>query len=124
MVTAGLYDIVLALGVEKLYATRQDEELRRLLPAPWTSTSCRRCMDELCRRARRRRRQEGGGAGQNRSMFMDVYAMVARAHMQRYGTTDEQFADGLGEELVPRQHEPARAVSGGADRRAGARRAA
>jgi len=38
--------------------------------------------------------QESGnaGAGQNRSMFMDVYAGAARAHMERYGTTKEQFA--------------------------------
>ena len=33
-----------------------------------------------------------GGAGQNRSMFMDVYAMAARAHMERYGTTKRQLA--------------------------------
>ncbi len=25
-------------------------------------------------------------------MFMDIYAMAARAHMERYGTTAEQFA--------------------------------
>ena len=35
---------------------------------------------------------EEGGAGQNRSMFMDVYAMAARAHMERYGTKEEHFA--------------------------------
>jgi acetyl-CoA acetyltransferase len=34
----------------------------------------------------------GGGAGQNRSMFMDVYASAARAHMESYGTTAKQFA--------------------------------
>ncbi len=32
------------------------------------------------------------GAGKNRSMFMDIYAAAARSHMQRYGTTAEQFA--------------------------------
>ena len=32
------------------------------------------------------------GAGEKRSMFMDIYAAAARAHMQRYGTTAEQFA--------------------------------
>ena len=26
------------------------------------------------------------GAGQNRSMFMDIYAAAARGHMARYGT--------------------------------------
>jgi len=32
------------------------------------------------------------GAGTKRSMFMDIYAAVARSHMDRYGTTVEQFA--------------------------------
>jgi acetyl-CoA acetyltransferase len=31
------------------------------------------------------------GAGEKRSMFMDFYAAFARQHMQRYGTTKEQF---------------------------------
>jgi acetyl-CoA acetyltransferase len=34
----------------------------------------------------------GSGAGEKRSMFMDIYALAARAHMSRYGTTVEQFA--------------------------------
>jgi acetyl-CoA acetyltransferase len=32
------------------------------------------------------------GAGEKRSMFMDIYAAAARAHMKQYGTTVEQFA--------------------------------
>ena len=32
------------------------------------------------------------GAGEKRSMFMDFYAAFARQHMQKYGTTKEQFA--------------------------------
>jgi acetyl-CoA acetyltransferase len=47
-------------------------------------------MESLARAA-----EAGGGeagAGQNRSMFMDVYASAARSHMERHGTTAEQFA--------------------------------
>lgn len=32
------------------------------------------------------------GAGKDRSMFMNIYASAARAHMKSYGTTVEQFA--------------------------------
>jgi acetyl-CoA acetyltransferase len=32
------------------------------------------------------------GAGKSRSLFMDIYAAGARAHMQKYGTTKEQYA--------------------------------
>jgi len=86
MVSTGLYDVVLALGVEKLshpdkmrsfaaFAGAMDvDELNEML----ASLSQAAASDP--------------GAGQNRSMFMDVYAMAARAHMQQYGTTKRQFA--------------------------------
>jgi acetyl-CoA acetyltransferase len=32
------------------------------------------------------------GAGETRSMFMDIYAAAARAHMKRYGTSVRHFA--------------------------------
>ena len=32
------------------------------------------------------------GAGEKRSVFMDVYSLMARKHMQRWGTTREHFA--------------------------------
>ena len=88
MVSAGLYDIVLALGVEKLthpdklksfaaFAGAMDvDELNEMIEALMKSAAA-----------------EGGGAGQNRSMFMDVYAMAAKAHMTKYGTTKRQFAE-------------------------------
>jgi acetyl-CoA acetyltransferase len=92
MVSAGCYGTVLALGVEKLYDVDKRksfaafsgavdvellapllEALRRDAPAGGAATG-------------------GGGAGEKRSMFMDIYAAAARAHMRRYGTTVEQFA--------------------------------
>jgi acetyl-CoA acetyltransferase len=89
MVTAGLYDTVLALGVEKLsdpdkmksfaaFAGAMDvDELKEMLASLFENAASE---------------GGGGGAGQSRSMFMDVYAMAARAHMQKYGTTTQQFA--------------------------------
>jgi len=89
MVSTGLYDVVLALGVEKLsdpdktksfaaFAGAVDvDELKEMIESLSTAASSR---------------GGTGGAGQSRSMFMDVYAGAARAHMQRYGTTVEQFA--------------------------------
>jgi acetyl-CoA acetyltransferase len=84
-VSAGLHDVVLALGVEKLthpdkaksfaaFAGAMDvEELAEMLAALAAAPG-------------------GGGAGESRSMFMDVYAKAARAHMARHGTTARQFA--------------------------------
>ena len=45
--------------------------------------------------------------------------MMARVHMHRYGTTREQLARGRGEEPRQRLDEPARAVPGEGDGRAG-----
>jgi acetyl-CoA acetyltransferase len=99
-VASGMYDIVLALGMEKLYhadkrrsfaaiGSAVDVELMQQLIAQMNEQQ-----DKL--RAERAARGEApkpaGGAGESRSMFMDFYAAGARTHMKRYGTTKEQFA--------------------------------
>lgn len=94
MVTAGMHDVVLALGVEKLthpdkmrsfaaFAGAMDvDELAEMMEA----------LSDSAEQSNGEGGAGGGGAGENRSMFMDVYAMAARNHMARYGTTREQFA--------------------------------
>ena len=92
MVTAGLYDIVLALGVEKLYS----EDKRKTFAAFSGAVDVEmlaEIMAGLQESARKSGAEAGAsGAGEKRSMFMDIYAAVARGHMDRYGTTIEQFA--------------------------------
>ena len=91
MVSTGCYDVVLAAGVEKLYHPDKQrtfmalrggmdvEELEAVLAALHADTS-------------------GGGTtspsggGDKRSVAMDFYASVARAHMRQYGTTVRQLA--------------------------------
>jgi acetyl-CoA acetyltransferase len=92
MVTAGLYDVVLALGVEKLY----HEDKRRTFGA-FSGAVDVEAMAAIMQRLREGASQAGAaaaaeGAGEKRSMFMDIYAAAARNHMKRYGTTVNQFA--------------------------------
>ena len=92
MVTAGLYDVVLALGVEKLY----HEDKRKSFSA-FSGAVDVEAMQEIMKRLQASAKESGAhsgasGAGEKRSMFMDIYAAVARAHMKQYGTTVEQFA--------------------------------
>ena len=93
MVSAGYYDIVLALGVEKLY-----HEDKKKSFAAFTGAVDVEFVSALLEALRQSAASSGatsaggGGAGEKRSMFMDIYAAAARAHMQRYGTTVEQFA--------------------------------
>lgn len=88
-VASGLYDCVLALGVEKLYDADKKKSFRALGSAVDVEF-----MAQLMAAMRQSESsgEKGSGAGKSRSMFMDFYAMAARNHMQQYGTTKEQFA--------------------------------
>jgi acetyl-CoA acyltransferase len=90
-VASGLYDIVLALGMEKLY----HEDKKRSFQAIGSAVDVE-FMQQLIAAMKSQSKPEGEGKpgepGKSRSMFMDFYAMFARAHMEKYGTTKEQFA--------------------------------
>ena len=92
MVAAGLYDVVLALGVEKLYHPDKKRSFQAIGSAVDTEEMAA-IMEGLARRAKAEGATEAAsGAGEKRSMFMDFYAAFARHHMEKYGTTKEQFA--------------------------------
>ncbi|MBW2242348.1 MAG: thiolase family protein [Deltaproteobacteria bacterium] len=92
MVSAGLYDVVLALGVEKLYHADKRKSF-----AAFSGAVDVEAMQEIMKRLQESAKESGAksgasGAGEKRSMFMDIYAAAARGHMSKYGTTVEQFA--------------------------------
>lgn len=93
-VASGMYDCVLALGVEKLY----HEDKRRSFQAIGAAVDVQAIQELLKQTAARghddaeKAKASSGGAGESRSMFMDFYAAGAREHMKRYGTTAVQFA--------------------------------
>jgi acetyl-CoA acetyltransferase len=95
-VASGMYDCVLALGVEKLY----HEDKRKSFQAIGSAVDME-AIQSLMKATAERGRTDGeakksegarGGAGESRSMFMDFYAASAREHMKRHGTTAIQFA--------------------------------
>ncbi|MCP4006423.1 MAG: thiolase family protein [bacterium] len=92
MVSAGYYDIVLALGVEKLY--HEDKKVSfGAFSGAVDVESMSSIMEQLQESAKSSgAKSSSSGSGKNRSMFMDIYAQVARAHMNAYGTTVEQYA--------------------------------
>lgn len=93
-VASGMYDVALAVGMEKLY----HEDKRRSFQAIGTAVDVEWVQQMMARM--KASKVNGGnetpapaeGAGENRSMFMDFYAAFARQHMAKYGTTKEQFA--------------------------------
>jgi len=92
MVQAGLYDCVLALGVEKLYHADKRRSFAAIGSAVDTEEIAK--IMEALRRAAKSEGAEAAssGAGEKRSMFMDFYAGVARRYMQKYGATPRHFA--------------------------------
>ena len=83
-VASGMYDTVLAVGMEKLFHA----DKKRTFTAIGSAIDLE-LGDEF---ARQMSGEQSVGAGESRSVFMDYYANLARQHMARYGTTREQFA--------------------------------
>jgi acetyl-CoA acetyltransferase len=89
-VASGMYDVALALGVEKLY--HQDKQRSfDAIGAALDVEDVQRLVAEMHADQEGKAAEEGSGAGQSRTVFMDIYASMARDHMRRYGTTKEQF---------------------------------
>jgi len=89
-VASGMYDVALALGVEKMYSEDKAKSMAAF-GAAVDVEQLREIMERLKPPAEQKAGAESG-AGKSRSLFMDIYAAAARAHMQKYGTTKEQFA--------------------------------
>jgi len=91
MVTHGVYDIVLAVGMEKLYCEEKEKTF-----AVFTGAVDFESFEEVTDKVYERIREAGidieSGAGETRSLFMDIYAAWAIEHMREYGTTQRDFA--------------------------------
>jgi len=97
MVSLGEIDVALAIGMEKMY----QEDRSKVLPAFLG------CLDveivpqlmqdfaeqeEKIRKAQADKGEGGKKKSGQRTVFMDVYAMAARKHMEIYGSTQRQLA--------------------------------
>lgn len=92
-IKAGMYDCALAVGSEKI--THEDKTVSLMAYAS--------CMDienfdkqlklfEEVNKKLNFKIPEDGPPGQGRSIFMDAYAMGARWHMKKFGSTQRQLA--------------------------------
>lgn len=88
-VASGMYDVALAVGVEKMYGADKGRTMAAF-SAGVDVEQLRATMERL--KPPSDKPGSESGAGKSRSLFMDIYAASARAHMAKYGTTKEQFA--------------------------------
>ncbi|MGE0682642.1 MAG: thiolase family protein [Candidatus Binatia bacterium] len=88
-VASGMYDVVMAIGMEKLF----HEDKQKSFDAIGSAIDVELMQQTLAQmKEATMEAGEGTGAGKSRSMFMDFYAEFAREHMRQYGTKKEHFA--------------------------------
>ncbi len=92
MVSAGLYDVALVCGFEKLFHEDKARSFAAFDGAVDTENSngVMGALQILADKAGEK--VDKANAGKTRSVFMDIYALMTIAHMKRYGTTVEQIA--------------------------------
>ncbi|MFO8058052.1 MAG: thiolase family protein [bacterium] len=97
-VKAGVYDLVLAVGVEKLYFP---DDRKRMFDGFLSGTDVEvtaKIVEAMKAQARQKAEEMAEQKGEapakekQRSSFMDIYATGARMHMKSYGSTQEQLA--------------------------------
>jgi acetyl-CoA acetyltransferase len=92
MVTAGAYDVVLACGSEKLFHADKARTFAAFTGAVDVEdpAGALKVLQQMA--AQDGETIDAAAIGADRSVFMDIYAVMTRSHMRRYGSTREHFA--------------------------------
>lgn len=90
-IKAGAADVVLAIGVEKMFS--QDRDLMfSAFDGAWDVHEVAQSRDRFAEMAAGVAIPEGSTSPRPYSVFMDIYAGFCRMHMREFGTTQEQLA--------------------------------
>ncbi|MFH1150681.1 MAG: thiolase family protein [Actinomycetota bacterium] len=94
-IRAGEYDLVMALGAEKVWMPDDKDKMFEAFMAG-TDVDFSKAMIEQFKADAKKKASEAGDGGAEKegghSGFMDIYAMGARMHMAAHGTTQRQIA--------------------------------
>jgi acetyl-CoA acyltransferase len=98
-IKSGQFDCVLAIGAEKLYTNDRAKTMEGFISGTDVEVTMQliaQLQEEAKRLKEERAKKQGNEVEQEKpgghSSFMDLYAMGARMHMERYGTTVRQLA--------------------------------
>jgi acetyl-CoA acyltransferase len=93
-VLSGLYDVVLVVGAEKMNFRDKEQQMFEAFKGSSDIELFEDQMQKLLALGENLPLPEKAltNAGQ-RSVFMDIYSAMARYHMHRFGTTEDQIAD-------------------------------
>lgn len=97
MLALGELDVALVLGMEKMYQQDRSKALdaffgcmdMEMVPKFIAEAEAQ---EERIRKVQEERGESPKSKSGQRSVFMDKYAMMAREHMEKYGTTQRQLA--------------------------------
>lgn len=92
MVSLGVYDVALVCGFEKLFHEDKSRSFAAFDGAVDTENPAGLVGTLEILAAKAGEAVDFENAGKTRSVFMDIYSLLAKAHMKQYGTTREQFA--------------------------------
>jgi acetyl-CoA acyltransferase len=93
-VRAGIHDVVLVVGAEKMNYPERREQMFEAFKGSWDRDLAQDHMAELIAMGDGLELPpEAAAAVGERSVFMDIYAAQARFHMHRFGTTQRQIAE-------------------------------
>jgi acetyl-CoA acyltransferase len=98
-IKAGIHDCVLAIGAEKMYDNDKAKTMMMFMSGSDVeelTVFMAKFQEEERQRREKEAREKGleppkAGAG-GHSAFMDLYSIGARMHMEKYGTTQRQYA--------------------------------
>jgi acetyl-CoA acyltransferase len=93
-VRAGIHEVVLVVGAEKMNYPEKRKEMFEAFKGSWDRELAESHMKDLLAMGERLALPpEALVDTGERSVFMDIYAAQARFHMQRFGTTQRQIAE-------------------------------
>jgi acetyl-CoA acyltransferase len=98
-IKAGLYQCALAIGTEKGYSEDREKMMQGFIAGTDVERTTK-LIEQLKKMEKKRKEREAKKEGVSEvkekkgghSAFMDLYAMGARNHMKKYGTTQRQLA--------------------------------
>lgn len=98
-IRAGMVDIALVVGAEKMVYKDRPEKVAAAFAGGTDIHDRESVMDYIVSMG-------GQSPGPDRSLFMDLYAAQAKVHMERFGTTQEDFARIASNTHCHGQHNP------------------